>query len=230
MRSRTLPVTAAALVALALAGSATAGTVLLDFNDLVAGNSYSGDRYLASGVSFRQVSATPDFPTRNPGDVLGIAQLTFGSGDIVAYNNGVVHNGPNSPPSTPYVYAPGTRDMLMSFTTAVTSASVDLDTYIPEGGDTVRLIALRLVAGQFVVVQSVEAIDDPGNPGRPFSITLNVNPGSSFQYLLFQSTTEQEGFDNLTYTVVPVPSTVLMGGAGLAGVAGIFGARRRKHM
>jgi hypothetical protein len=204
------------------AGAASAAPITINFDystDHVGGDgdglvlgSNPGAFYAGMGVLFDQVNGGA---TATGGQNLGT--LSPGSGDFLMYRgNGAVSEAN-------YIYAGGTNDLLMTFTQAVTSISVDIDIYQPESADDVRLAALvRNGDGTYsVLAVSATVADNPVS-----TITLTVAPGQSFLYAIFQSTTEQEGFDNLTFQVIPLPSAALMGTAGLAGL-GFFSRRRR---
>jgi hypothetical protein len=199
---------------LSVSGSALGATVI-NFDELPGGNgaAFSGSTYAAQGVTMTQVNSAPD--------ALLNAMLSIST---VSNNFLIYHQGAVSPDV--YAFAEGTRDMLFSFSAPVSTVSLDLDTYSPEGGDIVRLAALVYDSGlnQYLVIASEQALDNPGNLGQPANITLTVAPGQSFVHALFQSTSEQEGFDNLSFVVVPLPTGVGLAGIGLFGVAM---ARRR---
>lgn len=183
-----------------------AGLVEINFDELQAdgiiGNSvgiYPGNHYASSGVLFHT------------------GELVQGSGGIFTLTNPIdsfeVLGGPGQPfVSSPNFAIPrgaGTRDLLMIFTTLVTSVSLTTDRAV-EGPDIVRLGALQATAtpNEFTVLGYVEAFDNATlTPNSLLSISLN---GSSFSYALFQITTEQEGIDNLTFTQVPEPSSLAM--------------------
>lgn len=109
----------------------------------------------------------------------------------------------------------GTKDLLISFSDPVNSVSVSTDLAAPEGAaDTVRLIALNPTGNpfEFSVVGFVQALDNfttaPAN-------LMTVAPGQFFNAVAFQTLTEYEAIDDLTF--VPEPSTALLVLAGLVG-------------
>jgi len=200
----------AILSTIAIASSALAGPVVINFDDLPAANAtIPGNFYQAQGVIMSQVTSTPD------ATIGAFLTLATQSNDFLIYTgNGAVSN-PN------YAYASGTNDMFFSFTTPINSLSLDIDTYQPEGGDVVRLAALVFNSSDntYEVIAVTSTIDNPVT-----TVTLTVAPGQSFVHALFQSTTEQEGFDNLTFNVIPLPSGAALAGIGLLAISG----RRRK--
>jgi hypothetical protein len=200
---------------LAFAGSASATTVVINFDELAVNSTYAGNTYAGLGVTMTQVDSSPD--------ALLNALLT-----INTVSTNFLTYGPNGATSGDvYAYASGGNDMLFSFSSQVSLVSLVLDDYTPETGDIVRLAALvyNSITNEYLVIDSTQDLDHPGNSGAPASITLTVAPGQYFVHALFQSTTEQEGFDNLTFHVIPLPTASLMGIAGLSGLA----LRRRRH-
>jgi hypothetical protein len=114
----------------------------------------------------------------------------------------------------------GTRDLLMSFPEWIIELSLRLDT-APEGGpgETVRLIALKeLGPATFEVIDFVEAQDHEA--GKLLQIDAG---GIPFQWAVFQTTTEQEGIDDVNYVVVPEPAF-----AALSLAASAVAVRRRR--
>lgn len=200
-----------------------AALVEINFDELQAdgiiGNSigiYPGNHYASSGVLFRT------------------GELVSGPNGTYILTNPVdsfeVLGGPGQPAvSAPNFAIPrgaGTRDLLMIFTLAVTSVTVTSDRAI-EGPDIIRLGALQAtsVPNQFTVLGYAETFDNattfPAN-----QLTINLN-GPSFSYALFQITTEQEGFDNLSFTQVPEPGSLAMFAS--SGVVILLRERRSKR-
>ncbi|MBL8820492.1 MAG: PEP-CTERM sorting domain-containing protein [Planctomyces sp.] len=201
-----------------------AGVVQIGFDELsadgVIGNSngvYSGNHYASSGVLFRTgelvASGGGIFTLTNPNDsfeVLGGA----GQPAISRPNFAIARGG-------------GTRDLLMIFTTPVTSVSLISDNYFPESADIIRLGALKStgIENQFTVLGYDEKFDNAtSSPANRLTISLN---GQSFSYALFQVTTESEGFDDLTFTqAVPEPASILIFGISLF-CGGVAHCRRK---
>lgn len=197
-----------------LSGAALAGPVVINFDDLPAVSaSVAGNYYAAQGVTMSQVTSSPDATL---GAFLSLVSVS---------PNFLIWSGTGNVSNPNYAYAAGQNDMFFSFSTAITSLSVDLDVY-PESPNVVRLAALVYNttgpnAGLYEVIASVAAQDDPST-----TVTLTVAPGQSFVHAIFQSTDEQEGFDNLTFSVVPLPSGAALAGFGLLGLG--LASRRRK--
>ncbi|MBL8173037.1 MAG: PEP-CTERM sorting domain-containing protein [Bryobacterales bacterium] len=107
-------------------------------------------------------------------------------------------------------------ELLFTFATPVTSASLFTDTAPAEGADVVRLMALRRLAeNQYQILAIATGLDNattaPGN-------FLQVSVAGGFTHLLFETTTEAEGVDNLSFSPVPEPSAAALTALGAAGV------------
>ena len=189
-----------------------AGMVRIGFDELpadgIVGNSlgiYSGDHYASSGVLFRT------------GELVAGPSGTYDF--INSVNSFEVLGGPGqpsiSPPNFVTSLGAGTRDLLMIFTTPVTSVSLTSDNFFPETPDVIRLGALQATStlNRFTLLGFDQKFDDAiSPPGNLLSIGLN---GMSFSYALFQVNTESEGFDDLTFTQVPEPTSITLFGVGL---------------
>jgi hypothetical protein len=100
----------------------------------------------------------------------------------------------------------------------VTSISLQTDD-ASEGmtGDVVRLLGLTQVGiDQYLVTAIAEGSDNATSaPANLLSL-----PSVSITHAIFQTTTEQEGFDNLTFDLtVPEPATLGLLALGLLGIA-----------
>lgn len=193
------------LVAMALLAAGTASAVTIDF-ELLSTGSNAGNLYAAQGVLFSYGAVTAGL---NVGDTVVLPSMTqaiYGS------------KGPLAWSPTTVGYAPGTADLLMTFSTPVTYVSLLTDRYSPESGETVQLAALD---DNFQVIALASALDDGTTYAANF---MSVSSATPFRYALFVSTREQEGIDDLSFTPVPEPFTLALGLGGLA-----LAARRRRR-
>jgi hypothetical protein len=193
---------------IAILGLGEAKAVLVDFDGVAGGLNKSGDLFIGSGVTF----STGTIPNAiSVGDT-----ITFSSPDphfdlfgpvnaISSPNFAVAHNG-------------GLNDLLMSFTTPITSISVISDAAPGEAADVIRLIALQsLGSNQYMVLGFDQKLDNAIFPDANSILTVSL--ASPFSFAIFQTTTEQEGFDNLTFTPVPEPTSLIFLASGLLGLA-----------
>jgi hypothetical protein len=215
MRTRVISLLAAACVIVS-AGSANAAPVVIHFDELAAVNqALPGDHYLAQGVRFWTLNSIPD-AVANVGDTF---TASVASTEIVVLSN------PNavSPPNFGVARFGGTGDVLMFFPTPITSLSLVTDDATGEVADVVRLFALGDIGlPNFQVLAAASGLDDAiSSPANLLSVSLG---GTPFQWALFQTTTEQEGFDDVTFTPVPEPTSMVLLGSGLLAL----GARARK--
>src|SRR5688572_4489749 len=193
-----------AAVVMFLAWSATlTKAAVINFDDKTAGNysafTYAPDPFPSTGVTFH----TADIPNAiSVGTQFTAVNQNF-TFDIDAGDGGL---GYVSSPNFAKAAGGGTRDLLMSFPEWVTAVSLQLDT-APEGdnGEIVRFIALKeLGPATFEVLQFVEAQDHEA--GKLMELSLSGQP---FQWVVFQTTVEQEGIDNVNYTPLPEPAGFL---------------------
>ncbi len=202
-----------------LCGSASAVTV--NFDALAAG-SYSGNALAALGVTFT-TGTIPD--TVNVGDVITLASPVSGFEVFNQPTNAV------SPPNFATALGVGTNDLLMSFSSPVTSVRVRTDHFSPESADLVRLLALAPTGNpnEFQVLAIAQGFDNATSaPGD----TLAVSMATPFSFALFQTTTEPEGFDDLTFFgPFAAPNMNEWGIALLSGALILMGTRalRRLH-
>ena len=174
--------------------------MLIDFDNLVAGNQ-NGNVLAASGVTF----ATGNIPNV----ILG--PFTFSNFDP---RFSIFASSAVSQPNIAVALGGGLNDVLMSFSTPITAISVNSDSAPAEAADVIRLIAVAPTGNpnEFQVLAVVEAFDNATtSPGNLLSLA-GLPP---FSFAIFQTTTEQEGFDNLNFTSVPEPGSYALLALGL---------------
>jgi hypothetical protein len=189
----------------ALVGVAhSASAVLIDFDNLPAGNQ-NGNVLAASGVTF----ATGNIPNV----ILG--PFTFSNFDP---RFSIFASSAVSQPNIAVALGGGLNDVLMSFSSPITAISVNSDSAPAEIADVIRLIAVAPTGNpnEFQVIAVAEAFDNATtSPGNLLSLT-GLPP---FSFAIFQTTTEQEGFDNLNFTRVSEPGTYALLALGLVALA-----------
>ena len=198
-RPRMSRVLTAALFAL-VGATQPASAVLIDFDNLAAGNQ-NGNVLAASGVTF----ATGNIPNAIA------APFTFSNFDP---NFSIFASSAVSQPNIAVALGGGSNDVLMSFSTPITAISVNSDSAPAEIADVIRLIAVAPTGNpnEFQVIAVAEAFDNATtSPGNLLSLA-GLPP---FSFAIFQTTTEQEGFDNLNFTTVPQPGTYALLALGL---------------
>ncbi len=178
------------------------------------------------------------------GNVLASSGVTFTTGNIpdaVAVGNVITLAGPNpqfevfaqpafavSPPNFATALSVGLNDLLMSFTAPITSVSLRTDHFVPETPDIVRLLALASTGNpnEYRILAIAEGFDDAVSaPADTLSVTLG---GTPFSFALFQTTTEGEGFDDLTFVqsaqIASIPALSGWGVVMLVGLLALLGA------
>lgn len=106
--------------------------------------------------------------------------------------------------------------MLFSFSTAVTSAELATDVELNETPQLVRLLAIEATGNlnEFTVLALVEGFSAAVSASdNVLAVGLG---GTPFDFALFQVTgSGAEGFDDLTFSPVPLPATVWLFSTGL---------------
>jgi hypothetical protein len=210
----------AGLVILTAARTAEALPVTINFDDLVAisNNLQSGAAYSSLGVFISTLNSIPNsVDSAGDGFVASFLSDTFW---LISNNDSV------SPPNFAAATNGGPNEVLIFFATPVTSVDLQTDDSPGENADVVRLLAVERLAGfNFEVLAADSGLDNavtaPDN-------TLHVDLGGTpFSYVVFQTTTEQEGLDNLQFNQVgpevPEPTSLLFVGSGLVALV-----RRRR--
>lgn len=146
----------------------------------------------------------------------------FGVGAFATVNAATASSAPNFAVSHHVVCDPtchavfASDELLFSFDTPVASASLVTDTANPEAADVVRLIALKRLGGnQYQILAITSGLDNATSfPANQLQVAVD----GGFTDLLFETTTESEGIDNLDFTDVPEPSTISLALAGAAAI------------
>jgi hypothetical protein len=175
----------------------TAASAAVNFDNVAASPSgivYPANTFAAQGVVFRSVTAPPVLV---PGQKI---VLTNVDPRIRILGNDNAVSPPNFAAATG-IFGGGPNDVLMTFSSPVTSVQVVTDDAV-ETPDVVRLVALAPAGqGSFLVVKVASKLDHAtAPPGNVLSLDLQGKPVS---FVLFQTTDEAEGFDNLVFTRAP---------------------------
>jgi hypothetical protein len=237
-----------ALAAVTAVNTCPASTVQsIDFDDLdirAQSDSFSyrgaesvimpGNRYLSQGVQF--TTGAIDTDTFAVGDVLTFAkwkdQVLLSRFDSFANSQpNVLFPGPVSNfdpipgesirsllgflPTSRQVYF----DILLTFSVPVTHVEIMSDMALFDPPDPLRLVALKpdAMLSQYHVLGYDEKYDDAvAPPTNLLSIDLG---GKSFSYALVEVVSEAEAFDNLRFTQVPEPRSLLLACLGTLAMA-----------
>jgi len=175
---------------------------------------YPSNQYAGQGVTIQTIILTQSINT-----VGQIFSLTLSSDNFGVLSNDNSVSPPNFAVAT-NVFATASSAVLFSFSTPVSSVSLQTDDAPNEIPDVVRLMLLEsLGGGNFRVTAVVTGLDNAIS--APQNILALTSGAASFA--VFATATEAEGFDNLTFQPVPEPGTMLLVGAGVASAL----ARRR---
>jgi hypothetical protein len=220
MSTRTRSLSFVALLALVSTGTAGATPITINFDDLPAANDnlQSGSTYASLSVVIDTLNSIP-----NTVDAAGDTFVaSFLSPTFWLISNSDSVSSPNFAAAT----NGGLNEVLIFFSTPVTSVDLQTDASPGENPDVVRLLAVARLGGvNFEVLAAASGLDDSTTaPGNQLHVDIE---GAPFSYVVFQTTTEQEGFDNLTFQRVPEPASILLLACGLARfVRGVVRRRR----
>lgn len=194
----------------AIFGASTASASVVNFDDLPHSGGavlpVAGDYYSASGILFSS-GTIPGTPMVN--DVFTMTDMV----NEFAY---VSNSSSVSVPNLAGARDLGLQDTLFSFTTAIANLAMTSDSV--SDGPTFRLLALESTGAPntFRVLAVDEAVTG-------YQDALNLSITGGFSFAAFQVTTEQEGFDDITFSSVPAPGSMIAGA-----VAGVWALRRRR--
>jgi hypothetical protein len=225
---RLIPIVFAIVLAVCSSSVAQAAPILITFDDqpVQAGgfdNNYPGNTY-DPFVLFSTLNSIPDA-------VATIGDMFTAAGEVNTFR--LITNAVNAVSDPNFAAATNGNgfDVLFFFPTPVSFLSLQTDATPndPDGGigigDTVRLFALNFLgAGQYEVIAADETLDNATS--LPDSLLQVSLPGTGFSYALFQTTTEQEGFDDVYFTPVPEPATI---GLLTVGVGGLVSRQLRRR-
>jgi PEP-CTERM motif-containing protein len=216
---RALRIVAVASFVIVWAESSNATTITFDNLPAVTNNTQSGSTYDAQGIhisTLLSIPATVDavgdtFTATSLSDTFWLISNAGGAGSI-------------SPPNFAAATGGLLNEVLFSFSTPITSLSLQTDNTPGEIADTVRLLGLQSIGlNQYEVIAVASGLDNATMlPANFLQVT-----GGPFSYAIFQTTTEQEGFDNIEFTPVPEPATLTLLSSSLAGLA--YRARRKRR-
>ncbi|MFO0835307.1 MAG: hypothetical protein U0638_10070 [Phycisphaerales bacterium] len=191
-------------------GASSASATVVNFDDLPHSGGavlpVAGNYYAASGILFSS-GTIPGTPMVN--DVFTMTDMV----NEFAY---VSNSSSVSVPNLAGARDLGLQDTLFSFTTAIANLAMTSDSV--SDGPTFRLLALESTGAPntFRVLAVDEAVTG-------YQDALNLSIAGGFSFAAFQVTTEQEGFDDITFSNVPAPGSMIAFAA-----AGVAATRRRR--
>jgi hypothetical protein len=183
-----------------LAAASGARADVVTFDTVAAdpgGTIFAGNTFSAKGVSFLSV---------NSPNGLAVGQtITLSNADprLLVLGNSDSVSAPNFAAASGVFANYGPDDLLMTFSSPVTSVQLATDQNPGETADLVRLLALAPTSTpmKFVVVALASGSDAATT--SPFNVlSLNLS-GSPVSHVLFQTLTEAEGIDNLIFAYQP---------------------------
>ncbi len=203
-----------ALALAAIAGSASAATRTINFDQDALGNSISdltaiSNQYAAWGVTFTPNAFTGGSWATNTG-------MTATSTDVGAGYNASLGNIMHAF-STDWFVEDGDPSFLISFSTGITSISLDVI------GDTGGRDGLQTFVALFDASFTQVGFFDASGIGGVENISLSGFGTAFFAAVAHGDFNDWVGIDNITYTEVPAP-----GALALVGLAGVFAGRRRR--
>ena len=218
---RPLNVLVVASFVIGSAGSAYATTITFDDLPPVSNNFQAGSTYDAQGIHISTLASIPN-TVDAVGDTFDIAGLASSDTFWLISNPG--GGGSISNPNFAAATNGGLNEVLFRFSTPITSLSLQTDNTPGEAADVVRLLALQQTGPTtFQVIAVASGSDDATTfPANFLQVT-----GTGFSFAIFQTTTEQEGFDNIVFSPIPEPATLSLLFTGLAGFA--YRNRRRNR-
>jgi MYXO-CTERM domain-containing protein len=203
-----------ALALAAIAGSASAATRTINFDQDALGNSISdltavSNQYAAWGVTFTPNAFTGGSWATNTG--MTATSTDVGGGYNPSLNN-VLHAF-----NADWLAEDGDPSFLISFSTGITSISLDVI------GDTGGRDGLQTFVALYDASLTQIGFFDASGIGGVENISLSGFGTAFFAAIAHGDFGDWVGIDNITYTEVPAP-----GALALVGLAGVFAGRRRR--
>jgi hypothetical protein len=184
---------ALAFLALLAAGPVSAQVVTFDSVAAAPGGTiYAGNTFSASGVFFYSVNSPNALAV---GQIITLSNL---DARLLVLGNANAISNPNFAAATGVFATGGPNDVLMRFTSPVTSVRIATDDTPAETPNLVRLIGLRHVGGLNFLVTAIDSGSDAAT-FAPFNVLSLDLTGKATNFVLFQTINEAEGFDNLRW-------------------------------